>query len=128
VVKNGVDFKFAPHSKKINFKYRNSKRVGYIGTLDFRFDIDAMEYAIKELPEVLFEFTGYLLNNEIRERLSTYKNVAFFTVKAHEVPKLLAKYDLGIIPYKMNEVNRNIYPLKINEYLAVSVVMTALQI
>jgi hypothetical protein len=49
VVKNGVDFKlFAPHSKKINFKYRNSKRVGYIGTLDFRFDIDAMEYAIKE--------------------------------------------------------------------------------
>jgi hypothetical protein len=32
-----------------------------------------MEYAIKELPEVLFEFTGYLLNNEIRERLSTYK-------------------------------------------------------
>jgi hypothetical protein len=85
-----------------------------------------MEYAIKELPEVLFEFTGYLLNNEIRERLSTYKNVAFFTsVKAHEVPKLLAKYDLGIIPYKMNEVNRNIYPLKINEYLAVGVVMTA---
>jgi hypothetical protein len=73
VVKNGVDFKlFAPHSKKINFKYRNSKRVGYIGTLDFRFDI-TMEYAIKELPEVLFEFTGYLLNNEIRERLSTYK-------------------------------------------------------
>jgi hypothetical protein len=42
------------------------------------------------------------------------KNVAFFTsVKAHEVPKLLAKYDLGIIPYKMNEVNRNIYPLKL---------------
>jgi hypothetical protein len=39
----------------------------------------------------------------------------------------LAKYDLGIIPYKMNEVNRNIYPLKINEYLAVGVpvVMTA---
>lgn len=129
VVKNGVDFKlFAPHSKKSISSTETVKRVGYIGTLDFRFDIDTMEYAIKELPEVLFEFTGYLLNNEIRERLSTYKNVAFFTsVKAHEVPKLLAKYDLGIIPYKMNEVNRNIYPLKINEYLAVGVpvVMTA---
>jgi hypothetical protein len=53
-----------------------------------------MEYAIKELPEVLFEFTGYLL--EIRERLSTYKNVAFFTsVKAH---KLWLNMIWGIIP------------------------------
>jgi hypothetical protein len=50
------------------------------------------------LPEVLFEFTGYLLNNEIRERLSTYKKAFFTSVKAHEVPKLLAKYDLGNYP------------------------------
>ncbi|MDG2431851.1 glycosyltransferase [Flavobacterium sp.] len=129
VVKNGVDFKlFVPFAKTMITAVDVVKKVGYIGTLDFRFDIDTMEYAIKELPEVLFEFTGYLLNNEIQERLSPYKNVTFFTsVKAHEVPKLLSKYDLGIIPYKMNEVNRNIYPLKINEYLAVGVpvVMTA---
>lgn len=129
VVKNGVDFKlFAPHSKKAVSSYDTIKKVGYIGTLDFRFDIDSMEYAIKELPYVLFEFTGYLLNPAIQELLSIYSNVAFFnSVKAQEVPQLLSKYDLGIIPYKMNEVNKNIYPLKINEYLAVGVpvVMTA---
>lgn len=129
VVKNGVDFKlFAPHSKKAVSSPDTIKKVGYIGTLDFRFDIDSMEYAIKELPHVFFEFTGYLLNSDIQDRLSRYKNVAFFkSVQAHEVPQLLSKYDLGIIPYKMNEVNKNIYPLKINEYLAVGVpvVMTA---
>lgn len=129
VVKNGVDFKlFAPHSKKAVSSYDTIKKVGYIGTLDFRFDIDSMEYAIKELPYVLFEFTGYLLNPAIQELLSIYSNVAFFnSVTAQEVPQLLSKYDLGIIPYKMNEVNKNIYPLKINEYLAVGVpvVMTA---
>ncbi|RYJ53313.1 glycosyltransferase [Flavobacterium petrolei] len=129
VVKNGVDFKlFAPHSKNAVSSIATVKKVGYIGTLDFRFDIAIMEYAIKELPHVLFEFTGYLLNHDIQDRLSQYKNVAFFkSVQAHEVPQLLAKYDLGIIPYKMNEVNKNIYPLKINEYLAVGVpvVMTA---
>lgn len=129
VVKNGVDFKlFAPHSKNTVSSIETVKKVGYIGTLDFRFDIDIMEYAIKELPHILFEFTGYLLNHDIQDRLSQYKNAAFFkSVQAHEVPKLLAKYDLGIIPYKMNEVNKNIYPLKINEYLAVGVpvVMTA---
>jgi len=129
VVKNGVDFKlFVPHAKKTVSSNSSLKKVGYIGTLDFRFDIDIMEYAVKELPNVIFEFTGYLLNHSIQDRLSKYKNVAFFkSVKAHEVPKLLSKYDLGIIPYKMDEVNKNIYPLKINEYLAVGVpvVMTA---
>jgi teichuronic acid biosynthesis glycosyltransferase TuaH len=129
VVKNGVDYKlFVPHAKRDVSNHASVKKVGYIGTMDFRFDIDIVEYAIKQLPEVLFEFTGYLLNYNIKERLSKYENVAFFkSVKPYEVPSLLAKYDLGIIPYKMDEVNKNIYPLKINEYLAVGVpvVMTA---
>lgn len=129
VVKNGVDFNlFVPYAKKSVSEKTFKKKVGYIGTLDFRFDIDIMEYVVKELPEISFEFTGYLLNHQIVERLSKYKNVTFFSsVKAEEVPKLLSKYDAGIIPYKMDEVNKNIYPLKINEYLAVGVpvVMTA---
>lgn len=123
VVKNGVDFSlFKPFAKTSVSSKENRKKVGYIGTLDFRFDIDIMEYVIKELPEVIFEFTGYLLNHEIVDRLSIYSNVYFFgSVKPEEVPQLLSKYDLGIIPYKMDEVNKNIYPLKINEYLAVGV-------
>lgn len=123
VVKNGVDYKlFVPHAKSSVSNLSTQKKVGYIGTLDFRFDIDIMEHAIKELPDVLFEFTGYLLNHSIKDRLSKYKNVSFFnSVKSYEVPKLLSQYDLGIIPYKMDEVNKNIYPLKINEYLAVGV-------
>ena len=129
VVKNGVDYNlFVPFAKKSVSKSTSIKKIGYIGTLDQRFDIDMVEHSVKELPKVLFEFTGYLLNNTIVERLSQYPNVSFFgPIKANEVPKLLAKYDLGIIPYIMDEVNKNIYPLKINEYLSVGVpvVMTA---
>jgi teichuronic acid biosynthesis glycosyltransferase TuaH len=129
VVKNGVDYNlFVPFAKNSVSKSTTPKKIGYIGTLDQRFDIDMVEHSVKEVPEVLFEFTGYLLNNTIVERLSKYPNVSFFgPIKANEVPKLLAKYDLGIIPYIMDEVNKNIYPLKINEYLAVGVpvVMTA---
>lgn len=128
VVKNGVDFElFNVHAKKEINKNRERKRIGYIGSLDHRFDIDTMEYCIKNSPNIDFEFTGDLRNKTIKERLDQFENVKFFPpIAPGAVPELLATYDLGVIPYIVNEVNQNIYPLKINEYLAVgvSVVLT----
>ena len=61
-------------------------------------------------------------NNTLKSRLSVFPNVSFFDpIPPNDVPALLATYDVGMIPYIVNEVNRNIYPLKINEYLAVGV-------
>lgn len=122
VVKNGVDFPAFFRYAKIDIFRRERKKVGFIGSLDPRFDIDTMEYVIEKLPHFDFEFTGDMRNQTMRSRLSRFANVKFFDpVKPSEVPELLAKYDVGIIPYIVNEVNRNIYPLKINEYLAVGV-------
>lgn len=121
-VKNGVDFQlFVPHARtKIAIHQR--KKIGYIGSLDHRFDIDLVEHAVKNAPGYDFEFTGALLNPKVKERLSSYSNVRFFNpVGADEVPALLASYDAGMIPYLQNDANKNIYPLKINEYLAVGV-------
>lgn len=122
VVKNGVDFpSFQKFAKRFVY-VRKRKKVGYIGTLDPRFDIDTVEFAVQELSDFDFEFTGDMRNEAMKARLSKYPNVRFFNpVKPKDVPELLAKYDVGIIPYIVNEVNKNIYPLKINEYLAVGV-------
>lgn len=129
VVKNGVDYNmFIAKAKNEVYSNRSRKRIGYIGSLDHRFDIDTMEFAISQMTNVDFEFTGDLRNKNIKERLDKYANVKFFPpIGPHEVPELLATYDLGVIPYIVNEVNKNIYPLKINEYLAVgvSVVLTS---
>jgi len=122
VVKNGVDFRvFLPFAKKKVFT-NSRKKVGYIGSLDGRFDIETVENAIAKLGNFDFEFTGDLMNVKVKQRLEKYENVKFFPpIKQNNVPKLLATYDVGIIPYLVNEVNKNIYPLKINEYLAVGV-------
>ncbi len=128
VVKNGVDFDVFHSAAKQTVSKNKRKKVGYIGSLDRRFDIDTLEYAVKQLPDYDFHITGNLRNMKIKERLEKYTNVGFYTaVKPNEVPALLATYDVGIIPYIANELNKNIYPLKINEYLAVGapVVMTA---
>lgn len=122
VVKNGVNFPLFSHHTKIEPYKRAHKLVGFIGSLDPRFDIDTVEYAVQQLPDVRFEFTGDMRNEQMRNRLKDYPNVSFFNpVKPEEVPALLNRYDVGIIPYWINEVNRNIYPLKINEFLAVGV-------
>jgi glycosyltransferase involved in cell wall biosynthesis len=122
VVKNGVDFPiFSKYAKHTVNAYKR-KKVGFIGSLDPRFDIETVEHAVQQLPDFEFEFIGDMRNEVMKARLSSYQNVKFFDpVKPNDVPELLSKYDVGIIPYIVNDVNKNIYPLKINEYLAVGV-------
>lgn len=122
VVKNGVDFPVFKMFSKSHVYQRERKKVGFIGSLDPRFDIETVEYAVMKLPDYDFEFTGDMRNHALKSRLEKYPNVRFFDpIKPNDVPELLATYDVGIIPYIVNEVNKNIYPLKINEYLAVGV-------
>ncbi len=128
VVKNGVDYDtFRAHAKK-DIVRNARKTVGYIGSLDHRFDIDTVEFAVNKLKDFDFHFTGNLRNLSIKQRLEKYPNVTFFApIPPDDVPALLATYDVGIIPYLVNDINKNIYPLKINEYMAVGVpvVMTS---
>ena len=123
VVKNGVDFKIFNQEAKTGLNGAGKrKKVGYIGSLDQRFDIDTIEYCVQQLPTYDFEFTGELMNKTIQQRLSLYPNVNFKPpVKPNEVPGLLQKCDVGLIPYICDEYSKNIYPLKINEYLSVGV-------
>jgi len=122
VVKNGVDFHIFSKWSKEKVHNRKRKKIGFIGSFDHRFDLETVEFAVAQLPEFDFEFTGDIRNAFSRAALSKYPNVSFGEhVQPNEVPPLMADCDAGIIPYLMNEVNRNIYPLKINEYMAVGV-------
>lgn len=122
VVKNGVDIDlFSPFAKK-NTCERERKKVGYIGSIDQRFDIEMVAHAVAHLPHVDFEFVGDLRNKEVFDALSVYDNVRFLPpILSTDVPSLLSTYDAGMIPYIINDINKNIYPLKLNEYLAVGV-------
>lgn len=122
-VKNGVDFEaFSKCAKKEPFADRARKKIGYIGSVDQRFDIEKVQYAIRHLPDVDFEFVGDVRNQLVKDALSGYPNVKFLPpVPPDAVPALLADCDAGVIPYIADEINKNVYPLKLNEYLAVGV-------
>lgn len=121
-VKNGVDFDLFSHFAKASPSGSTRKKIGYIGSIDQRFDIETIEYTVSRLSHCDFEFVGEVRNQKVEETLSKYPNVTFAPpVKPSEVPGLLHRCDAGIIPYIRDEINKNVYPLKINEYLAVGV-------
>ncbi|NQY07797.1 MAG: glycosyltransferase [Flavobacteriaceae bacterium] len=128
VVKNGVDMQIFSKAKIDTKTNSNDKQIiGYVGTLDFRFDVALVAYAATVLQDVIFEFTGHVSNPNIIKALSGFDNIHFRkAIPAASVPNYMSRFALGIIPYLQLEVNKNIYPLKINEYLAMGlpVVMT----
>lgn len=122
VVKNGVDFGMFNTETKKKPGSAKRKKVGYIGSIDHRFDLETVEYSVQKLTDYDFEFVGDQMNKSVADQLAKYPNVKFHApVQASEVPAMLKECDVALIPYLCNEYTKNIYPLKINEYLAVGV-------
>ena len=118
LIKNGVDFDLFHQAYKMG-KVHTNKKIGYIGSLDFRVDYDLLKTLIMAKPEYEFMFIGRIMDERNCERLSVHSNVQFLGSKQpKELPMLLSQIDIAIIPFVKNEFTRNIYPLKINEYLA----------
>lgn len=126
-VTNGVDFPvFAKYQGKPR-QHVGLKTIGYTGSLDERFDVGMMEAVVRLCPEFEFRFVGRVSNESVKLQLSSYDNVKFKPpVSPDEVPAIMHQMDVGIIPYLQTELTRFVYPLKINEFLAmgIPVVMT----
>ena len=119
-VKNGANFELFNLTRELAQKQPPVKPVvGYLGSADNRIDIGLMEYCARTMPDVEFQFIGQIHEPELTKRLSVFANVTFIPpCQPEELPPLLAKLSVGIIPFVCNRHTYTIYPLKINEYLA----------
>lgn len=93
--------------------------IGYVGSLDERIDLDLVEEVVKSMHECDFSFTGRVQDEAISNRLSRYTNVHFNApIAYHALPERMRHFSVGIIPFLRNELTNGIYPMKVNEYLA----------
>lgn len=117
LVKNGVDISIFSQFKKS--ENAEKKTIGYIGSIDDRIDTEMMQKIIEAMPNYHFLFVGRIIDKSIESNLNRCPNVEFTGAKQpNELAKYMEKIDVGLIPFEKNEFTKNIYPLKINEYLA----------
>jgi len=93
-------------------------RIGFVGMADtVRFDTDLVR-RICERPEYHVVIVGGLLGGVDRQ-LPSLPNLHVLGMKAiADLPGYLKGMDVLLMPYRINEATRNIYPLKLHEYMA----------
>ena len=91
--------------------------IGYIGAITEVFDQKLLEYISKKNPNFNFVIIGRTYVNI--KNLEKIKNIFFFNeVKHEQIPSFLKGFDVGIIPYKVNNFTHSVYSSKLNEYLS----------
>lgn len=117
LVQNGVDFELFSNSTS----NRKTKQpvIGYVGTIDDRIDYDLLEKLALANTDKELRLIGRVKSEKAEELAKKLDNV---TLTGSKQPSELAPemkgIDIGIIPFVKNEFTKNIYPLKVNEYLA----------
>lgn len=94
--------------------------IGFYGNLDARrFDVPLIEGLARRRPDWSFVLIGGLWPGFDPGPLRSQPNVHLLGEKRlADLPAYLRGFDVGIIPYALNEFTRSITPLKLMEYLA----------
>ncbi|HUY31278.1 MAG TPA: glycosyltransferase [Pirellulales bacterium] len=95
--------------------------IGYHGTLGDWLDFDLLEWLALQRPAWTFVFIG---PNGTRRggRLFSLPNVLRLgPIPYAELPAHTAHFDVGIVPFELNELTRHVHPIKALEYLAAGV-------
>lgn len=105
-------------------------RICFAGIINRRLDLDLLAELATAHPEWNILMVGPVeeISRQDRVYLDSFDNIRFMGQRRQwQLPAYLGHCDVNIIPYVKNESTAAIYPLKLNEYLAVGrpVVTTA---
>ena len=119
-ISNGVDIEF--FNKAINAdNVKENIYIGYVGKIQDRVDFELVEKCLIKYKDVNFEFAGPILSqkNVINKINNRYSNVSFIgDVHYSKLPEVMKKYDICIIPHKVDKFTNSMNPLKLYEYMA----------
>lgn len=115
-IPNGVDFTYF----HVNETFNDPISLGYAGKIQSRLDFKLIEKVLMSFPDVVCHFFGpvFECQNEVAKLKKTYKNAFFYgDIHYDELPMYFDKFDIGIIPHKVNEFTESMNPLKLYEFI-----------
>jgi hypothetical protein len=126
-IPNGVDYDFFKDVQRCSYEDA-MLNIGLIGSLANWIDYDLLRYILKELNcinnnfviTVAGDYYDDYSRNEFKNILDEYgKNIIYLGRKKYEdLKEVYSMIDVGIIPFKINDISNNSSPLKMYEYLA----------
>jgi len=118
-VPNGVNvqtFNQTRGQRPEDMKGLSGKIVGAVGTFDERIDVELMSFALENIRDATFALVGPIFVN-MRD-LANHPRVFIAGKRRYEeIPAFIEAFDVALIPYRLNEVTRAVYPVKLHEYL-----------
>ncbi len=125
LISNGVDYDaFAtPVREPEDLKSIPHPRLGYTGYIKKQIDWDLLLELAHRRPDWSFVFVGarhvHPEIDAVLQRLDALPNVHFLGEKpTSELSRYPQHFDVCLMPYRVNDYTKYIYPLKLHEYLA----------
>jgi glycosyltransferase involved in cell wall biosynthesis len=93
-------------------------RLGFCGVIDERLDIELLDAVARARPAWQFIMIGPVVKIALAD-LPQHSNIHYLGAKEYQqLPSYLAGWDVGLLPFALNESTRFISPTKTPEYLA----------
>lgn len=105
--------------------------IGFIGAMDhYKVDFDLIEFIADTRPQWHLIMIGSRMNSKDKRAPYPIRNNIYYLggKEYSNLPDYVAQFNICIIPYKINEYTKNVFPIKFFEFLATGkpVVTTAL--
>ncbi len=98
--------------------------VGYVGGIHKWINFELLERLARRLPETTFVLVGPVQTDT--SCLANCPNIHLLGARTHdELPRYIGAFDVGIVPYVLSDYTENVYPTKLNEYLAMGIPVVA---
>jgi len=95
------------------------KIVGYFGAIERRIDFEILIEVFKSKPDWVLVMAGPVKERYVPEEIKKMRNVHFLGKYTYdELPSLIYSVDVNMIPFKMDDAAKSIYPLKLYEYMS----------
>ncbi|MFL6028250.1 MAG: family 1 glycosylhydrolase [Friedmanniella sp.] len=114
---SGVDIAHYAGANRLR-RLRRRKVAGYVGVIDERIDLELLAELAAELPDWSLEVVGPVAKID-PTTLPQAPNLHYRgKVDYAELPRVMAGFDVALMPFALNEATRSISPTKTLEYLA----------